>query len=88
MTTPHASATWKVPARRALAWLALSAWALLSLTLWALPGMARAGEVADRVRERNQLLRPWVKGYKKHPILYTNFKYLDVDVAARAASAP
>ena len=56
MTTPHAPATWKVPARRALAWLALSAWALLSLTLWGLPGMARAGEVADRVRERNQLL--------------------------------
>jgi hypothetical protein len=24
-----------------------------------------------------------VKGYKKHPILYTNFKYLDVDVAAQ-----
>jgi oligopeptide transport system substrate-binding protein len=21
-----------------------------------------------------------VKGYKKHPILYTNFKYLDLDV--------
>jgi oligopeptide transport system substrate-binding protein len=36
----------------------------------------------------NHLQHPWVKGYKKHPILYTNFKYLDVDVAARAALAP
>jgi len=24
-----------------------------------------------------------VKGFKKHPILYTNFKYLDIDVAAQ-----
>ena len=31
----------------------------------------------------NHLQYPWVKGYKKHPILYTNFKYLDVDVAAQ-----
>jgi len=30
---------------------------------------------------------PWVKGYKKHPILYTNFKYLDLDVAARQAAS-
>ena len=21
-------------------------------------------------RERNQMIRPWVKGYKKHPILH------------------
>lgn len=34
----------------------------------------------------NHLLYPWVKGYKKHPILYTNFKYLDLDVAAREAA--
>jgi len=34
----------------------------------------------------NHLQYPWVKGYKKHPILYTNFKYLDLDVAARAAA--
>jgi len=34
----------------------------------------------------NHLVYPWVKGYKKHPILYTNFKYLDLDVAARAAA--
>jgi len=31
----------------------------------------------------NHLQHPWVKGYKKHPILYTNFKYLDLDVAAQ-----
>ena len=30
----------------------------------------------------NHLQYPWVKGYKKHPILYTNFKYLDIDVGA------
>jgi oligopeptide transport system substrate-binding protein len=33
----------------------------------------------------NHLQYPWVKGYKKHPILYTNFKYLDLDVAAQHA---
>ena len=27
----------------------------------------------------NHLQYPWVKGYKKHPILYTSFKYLDLD---------
>ena len=31
----------------------------------------------------NHLQYPWVKGYKKHPILYTNFKWLDLDVAAQ-----
>ncbi len=34
----------------------------------------------------NHLQYPWVKGYKKHPILYTNFKYLDIDVAAQQAA--
>jgi ABC-type transport system substrate-binding protein len=34
----------------------------------------------------NHLQYPWVKGYKKHPILYTNFKYLDLDVAAQHAA--
>jgi ABC-type transport system substrate-binding protein len=29
-------------------------------------------------RERNQMLRPWVKGYKKHPILNTEFVYMDL----------
>ena len=27
----------------------------------------------------NHILYPWIKGYKKHPILFTSFKYLDVD---------
>jgi ABC-type transport system substrate-binding protein len=34
----------------------------------------------------NHLQYPWVKGYKKHPILYTNFKYLDIDHAAQQAA--
>lgn len=34
----------------------------------------------------NHLQYPWVKGYKKHPILYTNFKYLDIDVPAQQAA--
>ncbi len=34
----------------------------------------------------NHLQYPWVKGYKKHPILYTNFKFLDIDVAAQRAA--
>jgi ABC-type transport system substrate-binding protein len=28
---------------------------------------------------RNQLIRPWVKGYKKHPILNAEFVYMDLD---------
>ncbi len=31
----------------------------------------------------NHLLYPWVRAYKKHPILYTNYKYLDLDVATQ-----
>jgi len=30
-------------------------------------------------RERNQVIWPWVKGYKKHPILHSDFIYLDVE---------
>ncbi|HEX4883051.1 MAG TPA: ABC transporter substrate-binding protein [Casimicrobiaceae bacterium] len=30
-------------------------------------------------RERNQLIWPWVKGYKKHPIMHSDFIYLDVE---------
>jgi ABC-type transport system substrate-binding protein len=30
-------------------------------------------------RERNQLIWPWVKGYKKHPILQAEFVYMDID---------
>ena len=37
-------------------------------------------------RTFNHLQYPWVKGYKKHPILYTNYKWLDIDVAAQQAA--
>ena len=33
----------------------------------------------------NHLINPWVLGYKKHPILFTSFKYLDIDTAAQKA---
>ncbi len=31
----------------------------------------------------SHFINPWVKGYKKHPILFTSFKYLDIDVDAQ-----
>ncbi len=37
-------------------------------------------------RRFNHLQYPWVKGYKKHPILYTNYKWLDIDVEAQQAA--
>jgi ABC-type transport system substrate-binding protein len=30
-------------------------------------------------RLRNQLIRPWVLGYKKHPILHAEWQYIDID---------
>lgn len=30
-------------------------------------------------RERNQLIRPWVLGYKKHPVLHGEFVYMDLE---------
>lgn len=30
-------------------------------------------------RERNQLIRPWVQGYKKHPILHAEWSYMDLE---------
>jgi ABC-type transport system substrate-binding protein len=30
-------------------------------------------------RLRNQLLRPWVKGFKKHPILHAEWQYIDLE---------
>ncbi len=35
----------------------------------------------------SHFINPWVLGYKKHPILFTSFKYLDIDVAAQTAAA-
>jgi ABC-type transport system substrate-binding protein len=29
-------------------------------------------------RERNQLFRPWVLGFKKHPILHAEWQYMDI----------
>jgi ABC-type transport system substrate-binding protein len=37
-------------------------------------------------RTYQHLVYPWVKGYKHHPLLYTNFKYLDIDVMAQKAA--
>jgi ABC-type transport system substrate-binding protein len=30
-------------------------------------------------RERNQLIRPWVLGFKKHPILHAEWQYIDLE---------
>ena len=30
-------------------------------------------------RERNWLIRPWVQGYKKHPILHAEWQYMDIE---------
>jgi ABC-type transport system substrate-binding protein len=30
-------------------------------------------------RIRNWLTRPWVKGFKKHPVMHVDFEYLDID---------
>jgi ABC-type transport system substrate-binding protein len=30
-------------------------------------------------RERNQLIRPWLLGYKKHPVLHGEFLYMDLE---------
>ncbi|MCY7388124.1 MAG: ABC transporter substrate-binding protein [Burkholderiales bacterium] len=34
----------------------------------------------------NHFINPWVLGYKKHPILFTSFKYMDIDAAAQKAA--
>ena len=34
-------------------------------------------------RIRNQLIRPWVQGYKRHPIIHAEWQYLDIDPAAK-----
>ena len=36
-------------------------------------------------RKFSHFLNPWVLGYKKHPILYTSFRFLDIDVSAQKA---
>ena len=37
---------------------------------------------------RNELIRPWIKGYKKHPILQAEFVYMDVDRTGTGNEAP
>jgi ABC-type transport system substrate-binding protein len=33
----------------------------------------------NETRVRNQVIRPWVKGYKKHPILHAEWIYMDLE---------
>jgi len=35
-------------------------------------------------RIRNQMVQPWVKGWRKHPILHEGYRYVDIDVEAQA----
>jgi ABC-type transport system substrate-binding protein len=35
-------------------------------------------------RKRNQLVQPWVLGWRKHPIMHEGYKYVDIDLARRA----
>ena len=34
-------------------------------------------------RKFSHFLNSWILGYKKHPILYTSFRFMDIDVAAQ-----
>jgi len=31
-------------------------------------------------RKRNQVIQPWILGWRKHPILHDGYKYLDIDL--------
>ncbi|MEP7069796.1 MAG: ABC transporter substrate-binding protein [Usitatibacter sp.] len=35
-------------------------------------------------RKRNQLVQPWILGWRKHPFLHEGYKYVDIDLARRA----
>jgi hypothetical protein len=37
-------------------------------------------------RLRTHMAHPWVRNFKKHPILHQGWKYMDVDLAALAAT--
>ncbi len=37
-------------------------------------------------RQFTHFINPWVLGYKKHPILYTSFKFLDIDAPMQRAA--
>ena len=34
-------------------------------------------------RKRNQLVQPWILGWRKHPFLHEGYKYVDIDLARR-----
>jgi ABC-type transport system substrate-binding protein len=35
-------------------------------------------------RKRDELVQPWILGWRKHPILHEGYKYVDIDLAKRA----
>ena len=35
-------------------------------------------------RKRNQLVQPWILGWRKHPILHEGYRYVDIDLERRA----
>jgi ABC-type oligopeptide transport system substrate-binding subunit len=37
-------------------------------------------------RIQNHLIRPWVKGYKRHPFSLSYWRYIDIDVARQQAA--
>lgn len=39
-------------------------------------------------RVRNWLLQPWVRGFKKHPVLLSTWQFMDIDLAERARRVP
>ena len=43
-------------------------------------------QVLQIARVRNELIHPWLMGFKKHPVLQAEFVYLDIDAAARSAA--
>ena len=38
-------------------------------------------------RERRWLTRPWVKGFKRHPILHAEWQYMDIQPPQGAGEA-
>jgi oligopeptide transport system substrate-binding protein len=35
-------------------------------------------------RTRNQVLQPWIRGWRKHPFLHEGYRYADIDLERRA----
>ena len=36
-------------------------------------------------RRRNEMIQPWILGWRKHPFLFDGYRYVDIDLARRAA---